>query len=103
MQVGLRDDDVSARVKLRVAAEKWWCSPSHVARLIRTGQLRGMRLGVRAWRTSLDAIAEFEQAKIKKIADAIGDPTGEKAARSIALQVAKMRRVFKGRKVVARP
>ena len=103
MQVGLRHDDVSARVKLLVAAEKWSCSPSHVARLIRSGRLRGLRLGVRAWRTSLDAIAEFEHAKIQKFNDAKGDPTGEKAARSIALRVAKMRRVFKGRKVVARP
>ena len=92
MQVGLRDDDVSARVKLRVAAEKWSCSPSHVAWLIKVGRLRAIRLGVRSWRTSLDAIAEFEHAKIRRIVDALGDPTGEKAARSVALRVARIRK-----------
>ena len=47
----------------RQVAERWGCSPRHVRRLCASGELRAMRLGIDAWRISLEAVEAYEAAQ----------------------------------------
>lgn len=40
-------------------AERWACSPSHVKRLARSGQLRAVRIG-NIWRFRLESVEAYE-------------------------------------------
>lgn len=42
-------------------AERWACSPRHVRRLCQRGDLRAMRLGLDAWRISVEAVEAYER------------------------------------------
>lgn len=41
-------------------AVKWGCSPEHVQRLAKRGELRAMKLGRKGWRIAPEAVADFE-------------------------------------------
>jgi excisionase family DNA binding protein len=62
----------------RQVAERWGCSPRHVRRLCRSGELRAMRLGQDAWRISMEAVETFEQARTSGAASSTSDE-GRKA------------------------
>lgn len=46
----------------REVGERWHCSPRHVRRLCASGRLRGMRIGLDAWRIPLAAVEAYEAA-----------------------------------------
>lgn len=41
-------------------AARWACSPAHVRTLAARGELRGMKIGAKDWRFSLEAVLDFE-------------------------------------------
>lgn len=51
----------------RTLAQTWECSPDVVYDLLRTGKLKGFRVG-RKWRVSDDARLEYEQRKSDTVA-----------------------------------
>lgn len=44
---------------VKQVAERWACSTAHVTRLCRRGELRAMRVGVRGWRISAEAVEAY--------------------------------------------
>jgi excisionase family DNA binding protein len=46
-------------------AKRWNCSPGHIRRLCRSGQLPAMRLGS-DWRIGADAVAAYWQAHMNR-------------------------------------
>lgn len=51
----------------RTLAQTWECSPDVVYDLLRTGKLKGFRVG-RKWRVSDDARLEYERGKTETAA-----------------------------------
>jgi excisionase family DNA binding protein len=50
-------------------AKHWGCSENHVRNLIKRGDLRAFRLGLRLWRIPTDAVTEYEQRQEQMLAE----------------------------------
>jgi excisionase family DNA binding protein len=72
----------------RQVADRWACSPRHVRRLCAAGELRAMRLGLDAWRISIESVEAFEQARTSTTPAAATETPKQEASRSREVQPA---------------